>query len=53
MGLILGLAYNQGIGGVCVLKPIADAASSEITALSIFNYVLKIIEPKKRELTLE
>lgn len=53
MGLILGLAHNQGLQGVCVLKPIADAASSEVTALSIFNYVLKIIEPKKRELSSE
>jgi len=53
MGLILGLAHNQGLQGVCVLKPIADAASSEVTALSIFNYVLKVIEAKKRELTSE
>ena len=53
MGLILGLAHSHGLKGVCVLKPLADAASSEVTALSIFNYVLKVIEPKKRELTSE
>lgn len=52
-GLILGLAHSQGLQGVCVLKPMADAATSEITALSIFNYVLKVIKPKKRELTAE
>jgi hypothetical protein len=52
-GLILGLAHSQGLEGVCVLKPITDAASSEVTALSVFNYVLKVIEPKKRELTSE
>jgi len=46
-GLILGLAHSHGLKGVCVLKPIADAASSEVTALSIFNYVLKVIEPTK------
>jgi proteasome assembly chaperone (PAC2) family protein len=53
MGLILGLAHSHGLKGVCVLKPLADAASSEVTALSIFNYVLKVIEPKIRELTSE
>ena len=53
MGLILGLAHNQGLQGVCVLKPTVDAASFEVTALSIFNYVLKIIELKKRKLTSE
>lgn len=46
-GLILGLAHSHGLKGVCVLKPIADAASSEVTALSVFNYVLKVIEPTK------
>jgi proteasome assembly chaperone (PAC2) family protein len=51
MGLILGLAHIHGLKGVCVLKPLADTASSEVTALSIFNYVLKVIEPSKRELT--
>jgi proteasome assembly chaperone (PAC2) family protein len=53
MGLILGLAHSHGLKGVCVLKPIADTASSEVTALSIFNYVLKVIEPSKRELNSE
>ena len=48
-GLILGLAHSHGLKGVCVLKPIADAASSEVTALSVFNYVLKVIEPQNED----
>lgn len=52
-GLILGLAHSHGLKGVCVLRPMMDAASAEVTALSVFNYVLSVIEPKKRELASE
>lgn len=47
VGLILGLAHSQGLKGVCVLKPLVDRVPQEVAALSLFNYLLKLLESKK------
>jgi len=47
VGLILGLAHPQGLKGLCVLKPLAERVPAEVAALSIFNYLLKLLESRK------
>lgn len=47
IGLILGLSHSQGFKGLCILKPLISDVPSEVTTLSLFNYILKILESKK------
>jgi proteasome assembly chaperone (PAC2) family protein len=47
MGLILGLAQNQDLRGLCVLKPLIRGVPPEVTALAIFNYLVTIMELKR------
>jgi proteasome assembly chaperone (PAC2) family protein len=53
MGLTLGLAHRYGLQGVGVLKPLADAASAEVTALAIFNYLLHVLAATTRDWPVE
>ncbi len=49
IGLTLGLARWYGLEGVGVLKPLADAASTEVVALAVFNYLRHVFASTTRD----
>ena len=49
IGLTLGLARRHGLVGVGVLKPLADAASTEVAALAVYNYLRHLLTSTTRD----
>ncbi len=49
IGLTLGLARQHGLEGVGVFKPLADAASTEVAALAIYNYLRHVLASMTRD----